>query len=341
MAARLGNETSGEWIGLELREGVTRLEPVTLPELERAPVELVGPRLGLHRDHAGDGLPELGVVVLRRDLGLPNRVEVRVDDDDAENRVPILRAVELVAGPAEMLTVHHRLHRALRVLACGMLPLELLRARRQQDELGEIAVDDRQVRQLPPVERGRHVRAVGLEQRQSARHLNRFGNLSHGQFHRQGCLGIDVDDHRWDHRRLEAGQLRLHLVVARQQALLGEVARLVGHYGVNGLALDAGDGDGDAREDATAFVGDRSTDAAVDRLCCGNARECESDDENERGPDDATATDSLRSAGPKHNPPPPEIRQQASDRVPGGAEEGASGERRSRNRPQDAAARRQ
>ena len=34
----------------------------------------------------GDGLAELGVVVLRGDLGLADRLEVRVDDDDAEDR---------------------------------------------------------------------------------------------------------------------------------------------------------------------------------------------------------------------------------------------------------------
>ena len=59
-------------------------------------------RFGLHRDHARRRLSELRVVVLRRVLAFPNGFQVRVDDDDPEERVPVLRAVELIAGAAEV-----------------------------------------------------------------------------------------------------------------------------------------------------------------------------------------------------------------------------------------------
>ena len=86
-----------------LRERVARLEAVALAELEaRCRGTALRARLGLHRDDAGGRLAELGVVVLRGDLRLADRLEVRVDDDDAEDRVAVLGAVELVAGAAEV-----------------------------------------------------------------------------------------------------------------------------------------------------------------------------------------------------------------------------------------------
>ena len=133
-------------------------------------------RLRLHRHHARGRLAELGVVVLRGDLRLANRLEGRVDDDDAEDRIAVLGAVELIARAAEMLAVDHRLHRALRVLARRVLPAELLRAGRQQDELREVAIEHRQVGHLLRVECRRDVGAVGLEQRRTAGHLDRFGD---------------------------------------------------------------------------------------------------------------------------------------------------------------------
>ena len=68
-------------------------------------MELVRARLGLHGDDTRRRLPELGVVVLRGDLRLADRLEVGVDDDDAEDRVAVLGAVELIARAAEVLAV--------------------------------------------------------------------------------------------------------------------------------------------------------------------------------------------------------------------------------------------
>jgi len=161
----LRQESPGQRVGGELRERIARLELVALEELEGAAVQRIGARLGLHRDHPCRGLAELGVVVLRGDLRFPDRLQGGIDDDDPEDRVAILGAVELVRGSAEMLAVHHRLRRPLRVLAGRMLPAQLLSARRQQDELGEVAVEDGEVGQLARVERGRDVGAIGTQQR--------------------------------------------------------------------------------------------------------------------------------------------------------------------------------
>ena len=112
------------------------------------PWNLVRARLGLHGDDARGGLAELGVVVLRGDLGLADRLQRRVDDDDAQDGVAVLGAVQLVAGAAEVLAVDHGLGGALRVLAGRVVPAEPLGARRQQDELGEVAVEDGQLGEL-------------------------------------------------------------------------------------------------------------------------------------------------------------------------------------------------
>ena len=88
-----------------LRERIARLQAFVLEELEHAAVELLRARLGLHGDDAGGRLAELGVVVLRGDLGLADRLEGGIDDDDAEDRVAVLGAVELIAGAAEVLAV--------------------------------------------------------------------------------------------------------------------------------------------------------------------------------------------------------------------------------------------
>ena len=149
VALGLGNEAAGERIGLELRERVARLQRVVLEELEGAAAQRVGTRPRLHRDDAGDGQAELRVVVLRGDLRLADRLQRRVDDDDAEDRIAVVGAIELVVRAAEVLAVDHRLGRALRVLAGGVLPLQLLRAGREQQELGEVAIEHRQVGELP------------------------------------------------------------------------------------------------------------------------------------------------------------------------------------------------
>ena len=141
-----------ERIPLELRERVARLELVVLVELERAAEQLVPAGLGLHRHDAGGRLPELRVVVLRGDLRFPIDSSVGIDDDDAQDGIAVLRAVELVTRAAEVLAVDHRLGGALRVFARRVLPLKLLRARRQQDELREVAIEHRQVGDLLRIE---------------------------------------------------------------------------------------------------------------------------------------------------------------------------------------------
>ena len=123
---RIRHELARRRIGPRLRERIARLQRFILEELEPAAAERVRPGLGLHRNHTCRRLPELRVVILRRDLRLPDGLEIRVDDDDPEDWVAVLGAVKLVPGAAEMLPVHLRLCGSLRVLGRRVLPAELL-----------------------------------------------------------------------------------------------------------------------------------------------------------------------------------------------------------------------
>ena len=68
---------------------------VVTQEIREDATEIVGARLGLRADDAGR-CTELRVVVGRRDLGLGQRLEGGIDDDESEQRVVIVRAVEQV-----------------------------------------------------------------------------------------------------------------------------------------------------------------------------------------------------------------------------------------------------
>ncbi|MFN2514541.1 MAG: hypothetical protein ABR568_24415, partial [Pyrinomonadaceae bacterium] len=63
----------------------------------------------------------------------------------------------------EVLPVSDDLDRALWVLARSMLPEELLCARREQLEFGEVAIEVRQILNLLLVKIGRDIRAVGFQ----------------------------------------------------------------------------------------------------------------------------------------------------------------------------------
>ena len=263
---RVRNELAGQRIGQRLRKRVALLQTIVEVELERAAVQSVRARLRLYGNDAGSRLSELRVVILRRDLRFLNRIEIRVDDDDAENRIAVLGAVELVTGAAEVLPVHHRLRRALRVLARRVLPLKLLGAGRQQDEFREVAIEDGQIVDLLRFEGRRDIGAIGLEQRAETGDRHVLADRPEVEPDVQFRLRVDVHLDVGKDRRPEAGQLGLDLVRAWQQAFLDVQAGLVRDDCVHGLALCARDGDGNAGHHGAGRVGDDAADAAVDRL---------------------------------------------------------------------------
>src|ERR1044072_1635207 len=187
----------------------------------------------LHRHDSGDCLSELGIIILRRDLGFADRLEVRIDDDDAKNRIAGFCAVELIASPAEGVAADHDLRRALRVFAGRVLPLKLLRARRKQDELCEIPVEYGQIGDLLLLDGRGHVCPVGLEQLAYGR-CYCDSVAGRARFKRQIKLGLGVnvyDDLRYQ-LLPEARGFDLYFVLTGEQSLFDEYPRIVRRYSV-------------------------------------------------------------------------------------------------------------
>ena len=128
-------------------------------------MEVVGARLGLRRHHGRHGLAELGVEVLRCDLRLGDRVQRRIHDDDAQDRILIVCAVQLESGAAESLAINLDLLAGLRILIGGVAPAQLLCTRKKQLQAGKVAPGDRQIRNRLLVKYRGHVRAIGLQLR--------------------------------------------------------------------------------------------------------------------------------------------------------------------------------
>ena len=100
---------SAGYADLALRKGIARKIGVGALEIEERPVKFVGARLGLGSHDGPDGLAEFGVVVLRSNLHFVNGIEVRIDDDDAEDGILVIGAVQFEAGSCEMLTIRQDL----------------------------------------------------------------------------------------------------------------------------------------------------------------------------------------------------------------------------------------
>jgi hypothetical protein len=56
-------------------------------------VDVIAARLGLGSHYAPNGFAEFGVIVLEGKLGLSYSVQIRVDDNDAKNRILIVSAI--------------------------------------------------------------------------------------------------------------------------------------------------------------------------------------------------------------------------------------------------------
>ena len=111
----------------------------------RVAMFLIASRLRLNRNDARHSLAKLGIVVPQRDFRFLNGVQVRIDDDDSENRILIVGSVQFKSRAAEVLAVHENLLSALRIFRGGMAPADqFLSSGGQQFERREVAVQDRQ-----------------------------------------------------------------------------------------------------------------------------------------------------------------------------------------------------
>ena len=168
-------------------------------------MNVVAARLGLDGDQSSDSLAKFGVVVLKINFRLGNCVEVGIDDDDSQNGILVISSIQLVAGSAEVLAVDEDLLRTLRILGgCVSPTYQLLRARREQLELREVAVEDRQLRYILLVELDGNVGTVGFELRRFRRHLHGFSLRAGLQrcIELRACIGRNLNVVRL--RRCEA-----------------------------------------------------------------------------------------------------------------------------------------
>ena len=168
-------------------------------EIETAAMEFVAAGLDLNGDVTGDGLTDFRVEVLVSNFGFLNGIEVRIHDDNSENGILVIGAVELKGRAAEVLAVDHNLLPALRVFRSGVAPTdELLRAGREQLEIREVAIQNRKIFDILFIEADCDVRAVGFDLRDFSTDFHGLGNCAQLQLRRQhGLTYQQIRQHPW------------------------------------------------------------------------------------------------------------------------------------------------
>ena len=135
--AKLVLQAAGERAGCRklagsLGKGIARQVRVALPVIERRTVKFIRPGLGLNRHDGRNRLAKRSVKILRRDLRFRERVEVRIDDDDAQHGIFVIRTVQFIRDAAERLSIYLDLLAALGILIRRMGPAKLLCARQKE-----------------------------------------------------------------------------------------------------------------------------------------------------------------------------------------------------------------
>ncbi len=141
-------------------------------------MNVIAARLGLRGYDAGDCFAKLGVVVLQRNFGFGDCVEVGIHYDDPKDRILVIGSIQFECGAAEVLSLGEDLQAALRIFGGGVAPAHhLLRARRHQLQGREVAIQDGNILDVLVIEGGRDIGAVGLQLRSLRRSLPRFPSI--------------------------------------------------------------------------------------------------------------------------------------------------------------------
>ena len=141
----------------------------------------------------------------------------------------VIGAVQFERCSAEVLAVHENLLSTLRVFSGRVAPAhQFLRSRRQQFEACEVAIQNRQLRDVFFVERNGNVRAVGFQLRNFRSHFygggHRANHHGHVQLHRSVCGNL----HACHVVALKTWRFDLHPVRVRYQVAYRIVSILVG-----------------------------------------------------------------------------------------------------------------
>src|ERR1700691_5239783 len=264
--AKLVLETSRVTGSLAHGKRVTRQVGVAFTIVEESSVEGIGARFGLHRLHRGDSLPELSVKILGGDLGFRHGLVVWIDDNDAENGILIVRAVQGIVHAAERLAINLNLLGTLWVLVGRVGPTKLHRTRQQQLQIGKVMVRDGQCFEVLRRVGDRHISPVRLELRHRisvdgdhfAGGANRKYNIDFG-----GAVGIHLDAGLLIF--LKTRLIDRYGVRVRNQVLDPELATLVGGCRDRSSLGGVSDYNRRIRYQRTGGVGDCSVDGSVNR----------------------------------------------------------------------------
>ena len=198
---------------MKLSEWISCLGPIAAAEAENAAVEIIAPRFSLGRHYAGYRFAEFSVVILGSDLCLGDRIEIGIDNDNAQNWVLVIGSIQLVCSTAEMLAVDENLLAALWILGLCVCPThELLGARRQQHEFGEVAVINRQVLNSPLIKDGCDVSAIRLQLRSFRRDFHRLRRATNLKLAIDPNGGISRNNYVLVLERFEPSAFRLQVV---------------------------------------------------------------------------------------------------------------------------------
>ncbi len=177
----------------------------------------------------------------------------------------VVGAVQQLRRAREALPVDHFSERTLRVFRRRRLGSRRLHARRQQFKLREAPVDQRQIGDGLFVERDRHVGALGFQQRRLRSDLDHLGNVADFELQIGARFLVYRNNHRL-HGGLESGGFDAHLIRARDQSPLREVAIAVGRSRDGDLPLRVGDRHLRVCDRRARLVNHCADDVAVDRL---------------------------------------------------------------------------
>src|SRR5262249_34944553 len=143
---------------------------------------------------------------------------------------------------------------------------EFLRSGRQEFEIGEVAVENRQVFDVLLVERDGYVGAVGLELLDFAADFDGLSGVAHGERRVRARRGVCGNLNVLYFKYLEACGLDSDVVEVRNQVRDGKVAAVVGGRFFDRTLCDAGHGDLRAHDTGSLRISDRTEDAAENRL---------------------------------------------------------------------------
>ena len=279
-------------VGL-LQEVVLRVQLVAATRVEPAPAELVGAAARDDVDLRAARAAELGPVAVAQDLELLDRVERRVHEDRAVRPdVVVVGAVHRPQVRRDIAAAHRQVGSAEQPLVLHVEGVGRAHAGHERRELEEVAAVERQLARLSAGDDARQVATKDLHRGRGGfdgDHLAHFARLE------REVDRVVVGDAERDARpggRLEARQLRLHVVASDGQVADRVDAVGVGDRDPDQPRVEVGDRHGRAGNDRFRRVGGRAPDRRARALGKGR-RTCGEHETHANGQSNYSHADST------------------------------------------------